>query len=169
MDSPTFSVTTMDAETMTHPAPEPQHSLFGRTRMILCEHCGNKRCPKASYHGYKCTGSNEPGQTPELIGDCDGLEHCNCSAPYSVTVSVVEDGEGDKCEVINHDRKQAMVAMRIIRNTVTATINADGSCRDELEKLFARRRSEQVQEMQVELGKLKTESERLKAQLDPRL
>ena len=33
-----------------------------RTRMIVCEHCGNKRCPHANYHGYACTGSNEPGQ-----------------------------------------------------------------------------------------------------------
>lgn len=30
--------------------------------MILCPDCGNKRCPKATYHGYACTGSNEPGQ-----------------------------------------------------------------------------------------------------------
>lgn len=30
--------------------------------MILCPTCGNKRCPKAEDHRYKCTGSNEPGQ-----------------------------------------------------------------------------------------------------------
>lgn len=30
--------------------------------MILCEHCGNKRCPHATFHGNDCTGSNEPGQ-----------------------------------------------------------------------------------------------------------
>jgi hypothetical protein len=34
--------------------------------MWLCEKCGNKRCPKASWHGYKCTGSNEYVQEPEL-------------------------------------------------------------------------------------------------------
>lgn len=33
-----------------------------RRSMILCPTCGNKRCPKASWHGYQCTGSNEPGQ-----------------------------------------------------------------------------------------------------------
>lgn len=27
-----------------------------------CERCGNKRCPHHSYHGLRCTGSNEPGQ-----------------------------------------------------------------------------------------------------------
>lgn len=31
-------------------------------RMIICPECGNKRCPKASDHRLKCTGSNEPGQ-----------------------------------------------------------------------------------------------------------
>ena len=31
-------------------------------RMILCPECGNKRCPKATYHELPCTNSNEPGQ-----------------------------------------------------------------------------------------------------------
>ena len=35
---------------------------FDSIRMILCEHCGNKRCPHASDHQNECTGSNEPGQ-----------------------------------------------------------------------------------------------------------
>jgi hypothetical protein len=33
------------------------------TRMTLCPDCGNKRCPKATYHGHACTGSNESGQS----------------------------------------------------------------------------------------------------------
>ncbi len=37
-------------------------SLVLERRMILCPECGNKRCPKASDHELKCTGSNEPGQ-----------------------------------------------------------------------------------------------------------
>ena len=32
------------------------------SRMILCPKCGNKRCPHATYHGFECTNSNEPGQ-----------------------------------------------------------------------------------------------------------
>ena len=32
------------------------------SRMFLCPLCGNKRCPKATFHGNVCTGSNEPGQ-----------------------------------------------------------------------------------------------------------
>jgi hypothetical protein len=32
------------------------------TRMIVCPECGNKRCPNATDHIYKCTNSNEPGQ-----------------------------------------------------------------------------------------------------------
>jgi hypothetical protein len=35
---------------------------YTATRMILCPDCGNKRCPKATDHIYKCTNSNEPGQ-----------------------------------------------------------------------------------------------------------
>jgi hypothetical protein len=31
-------------------------------RMILCETCGNKRCPHATDHRNACTNSNEPGQ-----------------------------------------------------------------------------------------------------------
>lgn len=31
-------------------------------RMILCLTCGNKRCPKATWHGNECTGSNDPNQ-----------------------------------------------------------------------------------------------------------
>ena len=30
--------------------------------MIVCKVCGNKRCPKATNHRNKCTGSNEPDQ-----------------------------------------------------------------------------------------------------------
>lgn len=36
------------------------HSMF--TPFIVCPECGNKRCPKATFHEYECTGSNEPGQ-----------------------------------------------------------------------------------------------------------
>ena len=32
------------------------------TRMIVCQDCGNKRCPKASDHNLACTESNAPGQ-----------------------------------------------------------------------------------------------------------
>lgn len=32
--------------------------------MVLCETCGNKRCPRAGNRRYLCTHSNEPGQTP---------------------------------------------------------------------------------------------------------
>lgn len=32
------------------------------TGMMVCPECGNKRCPRAAWHGNACTGSNEPGQ-----------------------------------------------------------------------------------------------------------
>ncbi len=35
---------------------------FVMSYMIVCPTCGNKRCPHATDHTLKCTGSNEPGQ-----------------------------------------------------------------------------------------------------------
>jgi hypothetical protein len=32
------------------------------SKMIVCPECKNKRCPKATKHDLKCTGSNEPDQ-----------------------------------------------------------------------------------------------------------
>ena len=32
------------------------------TYMIVCEKCGNKRCPHGTDHRLDCTNSNEPGQ-----------------------------------------------------------------------------------------------------------
>jgi hypothetical protein len=31
-------------------------------KMILCNYCGNKRCPHASDHRLQCTDSNDRGQ-----------------------------------------------------------------------------------------------------------
>ena len=31
-------------------------------QMILCQICGNKRCPHANDHNNECTNSNAPGQ-----------------------------------------------------------------------------------------------------------
>lgn len=30
--------------------------------VIVCAKCGNKRCPKAAFHGNECTRSNKPNQ-----------------------------------------------------------------------------------------------------------
>lgn len=38
-------------------------------RMIVCPTCGNKRCPKATYHGHACTGSNDLGQPGSRYGE----------------------------------------------------------------------------------------------------
>ena len=38
----------------------------GSVYMRVCPECGNKRCPKASYHGNACTNSNEPNQTGSI-------------------------------------------------------------------------------------------------------
>lgn len=31
--------------------------------LVVCDICGNKRCPHATDHVLTCTNSNEPGQT----------------------------------------------------------------------------------------------------------
>lgn len=38
------------------------HMPITATRMVVCETCGNKRCPHATDCALACTGSNEPGQ-----------------------------------------------------------------------------------------------------------
>ncbi len=48
-------------------APEDAKALrvainFPPQIFIVCEICGNKRCPHAHDNGMQCTGSNEPGQ-----------------------------------------------------------------------------------------------------------
>lgn len=40
---------------------QPGVALLHR-RFIVCPTCGNKRCPRATFHEHACTGSNEPGQ-----------------------------------------------------------------------------------------------------------
>ncbi|ORJ99844.1 hypothetical protein [Prescottella equi] len=48
---------------------DPDGWLFRlRPRMIVCPDCGNKRCPRATYHGHDCSGSNEPGQPLSVYG-----------------------------------------------------------------------------------------------------
>jgi hypothetical protein len=37
--------------------------------MLLCQTCGNKRCPHASDHELACTGSNDPGQPGSIYED----------------------------------------------------------------------------------------------------
>ena len=53
------------------------------TTMIVCPTCGNKRCPRATWHGNDCTGSNEPHQEgsrynwkmPEGLGVSDDPDY----------------------------------------------------------------------------------------------
>jgi hypothetical protein len=44
------------------------------SRMIVCPECGSKRCPKATFHGLECTGSNEAGQQGSSYGEISGSE-----------------------------------------------------------------------------------------------
>jgi hypothetical protein len=50
---------------------------------IVCDACGNKRCPHATFHGHKCTYSNAPGQEGSVYGNvrCANAE-CAC-APFA--------------------------------------------------------------------------------------
>lgn len=42
---------------------------FTSTTMIVCEYCGNKRCPHATDHELSCTRSNDPGQVGSIYSD----------------------------------------------------------------------------------------------------
>lgn len=39
-----------------------------RTYFTVCDTCGNKRCPHATWHENACTGSNAPGQPGSSYG-----------------------------------------------------------------------------------------------------
>lgn len=57
--------------------PRPSDASCGCARcytgrfaiMHVCADCGNKRCPRATWHGYQCNRSNEPGQVAVLADD----------------------------------------------------------------------------------------------------
>lgn len=55
----TFSLTGYDLTT-----EETSDKFVG---MIVCEFCGNKRCPHATDCGLKCTDSNKPGQPGSIF------------------------------------------------------------------------------------------------------
>ena len=40
------------------------------TFMVVCETCGNKRCPHATDHRLACTHSNDPGQVGSVFETC---------------------------------------------------------------------------------------------------
>lgn len=42
--------------------------LVYRSRFIVCPDCGNKRCPKATWHENACTGSNDAEQPGSRYG-----------------------------------------------------------------------------------------------------
>ncbi len=43
--------------------------LVTASKMILCEICGNKRCPHATDHRLTCTASNDPGQAGSMYSN----------------------------------------------------------------------------------------------------
>jgi len=42
------------------------HPQEFRLKTILCPTCGNKHCPRADWHGFACTGTDEPGQAGKI-------------------------------------------------------------------------------------------------------
>lgn len=45
------------------------HVPIAGVTMVLCQICGNKRCPHAKDHNNACTDSNEPGQPGSAYAD----------------------------------------------------------------------------------------------------
>lgn len=58
--------------------------------MIVCEHCGNKRCPHATDHDFECTNSNEPGQPGSIYAQ----------TPNPTTKNMSEENKPDVGKVI---------------------------------------------------------------------
>jgi len=59
-----------------------------------CSKCGNKRCPRATFHGNDCSGSNEPGQLP--LTDTPGGAACNHSRHKPVKSLAVDLAEHEE-------------------------------------------------------------------------
>jgi hypothetical protein len=57
--------------------------------MVLCEFCGNKRCPHAEDHRFTCTNSHEPDQVGTLAADCAQPERL----PPGSLANAIEDAE----------------------------------------------------------------------------
>ena len=80
-------------------------------RMIVCSDCGNKRCPKASNHRHKCTGSNEVGQygsiytAPRELSDEEILNIAFCSEID--TVAIENDWNGTVLQFAREILKKA--------------------------------------------------------------
>jgi hypothetical protein len=80
-------------------------------RMIVCSDCGNKRCPKASNHRHKCTGSNEVGQygsiytAPRELSDEEIMNIAFCSEVS--TVAIENDWNGTVIEFARAILKKA--------------------------------------------------------------
>ncbi len=74
------------------------HMPVTSQRMIVCSDCGNKRCPKASNHRHKCTGSNEVGQygsiytAPKELSDEEILNVAFCCEINTVAIENDWDG-----------------------------------------------------------------------------
>lgn len=72
---------------------------FEDMRMVLCDQCGNKRCPHANDHRNACTNSNEAGQPgsayPAASGVNEGLADPFEAARQRVAQGLpVADGSG---------------------------------------------------------------------------
>ena len=48
-------------------------NIFPNIRFNVCSSCGNKRCPHASDHNFKCTKSNDVGQVGIVIKKAFGV------------------------------------------------------------------------------------------------
>lgn len=51
--------------------------VFPNLRFNVCSICGNKRCPHASDHEYKCTNSNDVGQVGSVYSKHDAKVETN--------------------------------------------------------------------------------------------
>ena len=84
MGEEAYRLNIMGAELKGHDCLQCFKDAGDRPRiMILCSTCGNKRCPKAEDHRYKCTGSNEPDQVGQFEDVADCVAHAVFNTPLT--------------------------------------------------------------------------------------
>ena len=80
-------------ETMISVEPNPECGCHNHNPnawwMVVCEHCGNKRCPHATDCRHECTNSNAPDQDGSVYG------HFKCVECWCKSFSFVDEQKQD--------------------------------------------------------------------------
>ena len=103
----------------TLPETAPLYMYPTMARMFVCPVCQNKRCPRATDHRLKCTGSNEPKQAGSRYGgldkpilvDWERINKENCIELTEEQIATAEALLAADAEVVRR-RLQAEIAIK---------------------------------------------------------